>query len=257
VLSRPDDYFGQEEFSVKPGLHRAQAGEHDVVWWDPGALRLEVAGNFGLRQEEILAEGGPDDGLARYREWSDARDHATGEGQRMEFDLITPSTAAGAPPGFECRVEIDQSLARSGPSGARFGTLVHQVLRDVDFARAGADAEALARMHGRLLGATSEEVAAAAVAAQAVVQHPMIRRAQQAERCHREYPVMLRLEGNQMLEGVIDLAFLEKDGWTVVDFKSDTDLASHRAEYEKQLQWYGAALARITGRPVRGCILGV
>jgi ATP-dependent exoDNAse (exonuclease V) beta subunit len=112
-------------------------------------------------------------------------------------------------------------------------------------------------MHGRLLGATSEEIAAAAEAAQAAVAHPLIQRAQRAERCHREFPVMLRLEGNQLLEGIIDLAFLAQGIWTAVDFKSDVDLASRRAEYQKQLQWYGAALARITGQSVRGCILGV
>jgi ATP-dependent helicase/nuclease subunit A len=68
---------------------------------------------------------------------------------------------------------------------------------------------------------------------------------------------MLRLEDNRLLEGVIDLAFLEQGAWTVVDFKSDADLAVRRMEYEHQLQWYGAALARITGMPVHGWILGV
>ena len=68
---------------------------------------------------------------------------------------------------------------------------------------------------------------------------------------------MLRLEENRLLEGVIDLAFLEQGAWTVVDFKSDADLKARRADYRRQLQWYGAALARITGQPVRGWILGV
>jgi ATP-dependent exoDNAse (exonuclease V) beta subunit len=258
VLARPDDYIGHAEFSVKPGLHRAQAGGHDVVWWDPGALKLSAGGSFGLRQEEILAEGGPDDGLARYREWCRAREQTIAAGERMEFHLLTPSDAGGTPAGFDGPVEIDESLSRPGrPAGARFGTLLHLVLRDIELAGAGADAEALARMHGRLLGAEPEETEAAAQAARAALAHPLMERARKAERCHRELPVMLRLEENRMLEGVIDLAFLEQGAWTVVDFKSDADLKARRADYRRQLQWYGAALARITGQPVRGWILGV
>jgi ATP-dependent helicase/nuclease subunit A len=261
VLARPDDCFGQPEFSVKPGLHRAQAGEHEVLWWDPAALNLQVTANFGLRQEEILAEtspeGGDGDGLARYRAWCDARDQALAQGERAEFDLLTPSSAAAVPAGFVCEIEVDESLARPDRrSGRRFGTLLHQVLRDIDLA-GGTGAGVLARMHGRILGATPEEIEAAAEAAHAALAHPLLDRARSAERCHRELPVMLRLPENRFVEGVIDLAFEERGTWIVVDFKSGADLAAHRAEYELQLQWYGAALARITGRPVRGWVLGV
>src|SRR6185295_3256974 len=143
------------------------------------------------------------------------------------------------------------------PSGKRFGVLVHLVLRDIEFAAGGTGAEALARMRGRVLGATAEEVEAAAEAASAAMAHPLIVRAGKAERCHRELPIMLRLEENRLLEGVIDLAFFEQGSWTIVDFKSDADLKAKRIDYRRQLQWYGAALAKITGQPVRGCILGV
>jgi ATP-dependent exoDNAse (exonuclease V) beta subunit len=259
VLSRPDDFVGQPEFSVKPGLHRAQAGGHGVVWWDPGALRLNVGGNFGLRQEDILADAGPDDGLDRYHAWQRAREEAIERGEHPQFELLLPSEATGAPPaGFEGAIEIDESLARPGrPSGTRFGTLVHLVLRDIELTGGGAGAEALARMHGRVLGASPEEVEAAAEAARAAVAHPLIVRAAHAERCHRELPVMLRLEQNRLLEGVIDLAFLESGAWCIVDFKSDADLKAKRLHYRNQLQWYAAALAKITGQAVRGWVLGV
>jgi ATP-dependent exoDNAse (exonuclease V) beta subunit len=258
VLLRPDDFIGYPEFSVKPGLHRVQAGGHDVVWWDPGALRLNVGGNFGLRQEDILADAGPDDGLQRYREWKRSREDAVDRGERPEFELLLPSETSAAPPGFDGAIEIDESLARPGrPSGARFGTLVHLVMRDIDLMSAGAGAEGLARMHGRVLGATAEEADAAAEAARAAAAHPLIVRAGKAGRCHRELPVMLRLDENRLLEGVIDLAFLEDGAWTIVDFKSDADLKAKRAHYRRQLQWYGAALERITGQPVRGWILGI
>ena len=257
VLERPGDFVGHAEFSVKPGLHRARAGGHDVLWWDPATLKLAVGANFGLRQEDILADAGPDDGLERYHAWQQAREQAIAQGERMEYDVLTPSTAAGAPPAA-CEVSIEMLPSPADrPAGPRFGTLVHLVLRDLDLARAGAEAQALARMHGRVLGATAEETEAAAAAATAAAQHPLAARAGRAERLHRELPVMLRLEENRLLEGVIDLAFVENGVWHVVDFKSSADLKSHRAEYERQLQWYGAALSRITGLPVRGWVLGV
>src|SRR5207248_7950328 len=95
VIERPADFVGYPEFSVKPGQHRAQAGGHEVVWWDPGALRLNVGGNFGLRQEDILADAGPDDGLDRYHAWQRSRENAIDRGERAQFDLLLPSETSG------------------------------------------------------------------------------------------------------------------------------------------------------------------
>ena len=72
VLDRPLDYDRQEEFSVKPGLIRPEHGEHEVVWWDPSKLELNVEGGLGLHQKEILAEDGGAS-LATYREWERQR----------------------------------------------------------------------------------------------------------------------------------------------------------------------------------------
>jgi ATP-dependent helicase/nuclease subunit A len=60
-----------------------------------------------------------------------------------------------------------------------------------------------------------------------------------------------------MLEGVLDLAFLEDGSWTIVDFKSDADLEARRVKYERQLQWYVYALSRLTAQPVRGILLSI
>ena len=60
-----------------------------------------------------------------------------------------------------------------------------------------------------------------------------------------------------MLEGVVDLAFVEKGAWVVVDFKTDADLARAEEQYERQLQWYAYALAKLTGMKARGVLLGV
>ena len=60
-----------------------------------------------------------------------------------------------------------------------------------------------------------------------------------------------------MLEGTIDLAFLEGGVWTVVDFKTDADIGTKRQQYERQLQWYVYAISRVTGQPARGVLLSV
>jgi ATP-dependent exoDNAse (exonuclease V) beta subunit len=64
----------------------------------------------------------------------------------------------------------------------------------------------------------------------------------------------LRLEDGRLLEGVIDLAFVEQDRWVVVDFKSDS---LNAARYERQLQWYLYALSKLTGREAAGHLLRI
>jgi ATP-dependent helicase/nuclease subunit A len=82
-------------------------------------------------------------------------------------------------------------------------------------------------------------------------------RARAAARRHREYPVTLRLEDGKMLEGVVDLAFVEDGAWVVVDFKTDADGVERRTQYQRQLRWYAYALTRLTGMKSRGVLLGI
>ncbi len=59
-----------------------------------------------------------------------------------------------------------------------------------------------------------------ASAIEAALAHPLMARARAAARIHREYPVTLPLEqAGAILEGVIDLAFIENGAWVIVDFK--------------------------------------
>ena len=72
VLARPMDYDGQDLFSVRPGLVQPEAGEHEVVWWDPFKLKLGEEQSQTVWQDEVLkATLEPDGGasLAEYRAW--------------------------------------------------------------------------------------------------------------------------------------------------------------------------------------------
>ena len=91
--------------------------------------------------------------------------------------------------------------------------------------------------------------------------HPLLQRARSAvlsgARFHREYPVRLELASNKMLEGIVDLAFVENGSWVIVDFKTDAYVNDYRAQYERQLQWYAFALEQITGMRARAHLLAV
>jgi ATP-dependent exoDNAse (exonuclease V) beta subunit len=147
------------------------------------------------------------------------------------------------------------------PHGKRFGTLVHAVLATVELDADRAGVAAAAALQGRLLGATAEEVAAAADTTTHALAHPLLRRAADAARsgcCRRECPVGLQLDGGVMVEGVVDAVFLEeRQGWTVVDFKTDVEIAARLEEYRRQVGLYAEAVARATGTLARGVLLRV
>jgi ATP-dependent helicase/nuclease subunit A len=257
VVQRPLEYDGQEEFSVKPGLIRPEHGMHEVVWWDPSKLALNVDASLGLRQEKILAEDGGVS-LAAYREWQRERAALIETGATPQFRIFLASEAATLPPGDPIPVAIESVPRAEGrPSGRRFGTLVHAVMRDVALDSNGETIAKLVELNARSIGAPADEIAAARIAIEAALQHPFMIRARRATRVHREYPVTLALEDNMLLEGVIDLAFIEDGAWVVVDFKTDADSLDRRAQYQRQLQWYGHALARLTGLRAQGYLLAL
>ena len=229
-----------------------------MVWWDPAGLRLDVPHSFGLRQEDILSAepaARAQEGIARYRAWKEHRLDTLEKGQSPEFRVVSPTEGLEDPPErYPLHIMAGAAEGAQRPAGRQFGILVHAILRDLDL-RGGADQiAALARVHSRLLDTTEEETSAASAALEAVWSHPLLERARAAERCHRELPIQLRLEDGRLVEGVIDLAFVEHDRWVVVDFKTD---GGGLGRYERQLQWYLYGLARLTGLGAVGYLLGV
>ncbi len=259
VLERPLEYERQEEFSVRPGLVQIEHGQEllNVVWWDPSKLDLNVEGALGVRRNEILAEDGGVS-LAAYRAWQQERAQLLERGAKPQYRIFVPSQTTETPPSGAIAIATQFISKPEGrPGGRRFGTLVHSVLRDVSL-DAGRQAIAkLVELNARTMGAPAEEIEAACDAIEATLAHPLLARARSAPRCYREYPVTLKLEDNRLLEGVIDLAFVEDGLWTIVDFKTDADSYARRTQYERQLQWYGYALNQLTGMRARGWLLGV
>ena len=56
---------------------------------------------------------------------------------------------------------------------------------------------------------------------------------------------------------MVDAAFVEDGVWTVVDFKTDVELANRLDEYRRQVALYAAAIAGATGAPARGVLLQI
>ncbi len=263
VVERPLEYDRQEEFSVKPGLVRPEHGTHEVIWWDPSKLELNVTAGVGMRQEKILAEDGGAT-LATYREWQRERDALIAAGSQPQYRILLASQTSEQPPGDPISVTIERVAKAEGrPGGRRFGTLMHAVLRDIPFGAPEQNRDTISQLvvlHARSIGATAEEIAAANKSVEALLAHPLIARAQRAQRLHREYPVTLPLDGGALgtiVEGVIDLAFVEDGAWTIVDFKTDADTQERRGRYELQLRWYGYALEHLTGMRARAILFEV
>lgn len=240
--------------SVRPAEHRPEHGEHTVVWWDPAALRLGVDAKLGLATFEAL-KGTSDASLAPYREWQAERARGVERGKAPEFEIANPTDMPDAPPGIGVEVLWTPIAGGERPCGARFGTLVHLLLRD-----SVAHPESLertAQSYGRAFGAADDELAAAVAAARAALEHPLLERARSASRLLREAPVSLRIDEGHWMEGAIDLAFEDNGVWHIVDYKTDAPAGARLKQYQRQVAWYGAALNRVTGLPVRCYLLSL
>jgi ATP-dependent helicase/nuclease subunit A len=119
--------------------------------------------------------------------------------------------------------------------------------------------EQLAATEGRLLAATANDISAAADVVTGVLDSPLLARARSAAaagRCRRETPVTIMAGNGLMVEGIVDLAFQDGDRWTVVDYKTDRELATiGRERYRRQVALYASAIARATGTPCSGVVL--
>lgn len=271
VFARPTSASRGSGASVAPGLHAPRRGSHEVVWWDPAALPLDVDYDEGLRQTSILEadESGEvvQAGESAHEGWQRARRAALERGAVASLEVRsvtaiveTPDEATAAD-AREVRLERVSGKRRGRPGGKRFGTLVHAVLAVVDLEADASAVAAAVRSQGRLVGASEDELVAAESAAVAALAHPLLRRAARSEALRRETPVLFRRENAGLVEGVVDLAFREEQAggarWTVVDFKTDREIGTRQTEYEAQVRLYVDGISAATGEAADGVLLVV
>jgi ATP-dependent exoDNAse (exonuclease V) beta subunit len=259
--------------TVCPGLHvRRATGSADfsVVWWDPRALKLGAEAPLGIRRPELIVKDvAPDiveSGLAAYNSWRERRKQAIAAGSQSAVVVRTVTqsakTAGEAEPGSKLpSVEIvELPRAATRPSGRRFGALVHAVLASVPLDGDLSAIQSLATIHGRILGAPQEEIDSASETVQTALAHSIFdvaRKAAQRGRCRREVPIAWRDTNGLLIEGVVDLAFEQTEGWTVIDFKTDEEFRGNELAYRRQVGMYAAAIHAANGAEVSAVLLRV
>jgi ATP-dependent exoDNAse (exonuclease V) beta subunit len=150
--------------------------------------------------------------------------------------------------------------AVSRPTGRRFGALVHADLASVPLDGDLRMIQHLATVHGRVLGATQEEIEAASEAVHTALAHPLLKQARDAAqqgRCRREVPVVWHDTNGVLIEGVVDLAFEQADGWIVIDFKTDEEFRGNELAYRRQVEMYASAIQAAIGAPVSPVLMRV
>jgi ATP-dependent helicase/nuclease subunit A len=169
--------------------------------------------------------------------------------------------AAGHDAGRAGDVLVVDARGRERPGGARFGELVHAMLATAPLGADRSDLDALATVQGRILAAAQDEIAAAIDTVERVLAHDLLKRARAADArgaCRRETPVTCTMADGALVEGVVDLAFEEVGGWTIVDYKTDRELAASGEErYRRQVAFYASAVGQATGRAASAVLIRV
>jgi ATP-dependent exoDNAse (exonuclease V) beta subunit len=260
--------------TVCPGQHEFAASDapYSLVWWspEPAVLALGAQAPFGLRRDDLIVKDVAPAvlrrGLETYHAWKTGRDDAIAAAQRPSIEVMTATAAAAtealAPIGREIEVATENVTgSHPRPGGQRFGSLVHALIADMPLDVP--DTRTIARLaaaHGRVLGADGDEIAAAEGIVLRVLRHPVLQAAAHANRdgrCYREMPVTWRTDSGAIIEGFVDLAYVDGDGLVVVDFKTDRELDGAVDRYERQIRIYAAAIAAVTGRPARAVLMRV
>ena len=285
VLERPNNESAGPS-TVCPGLHTFANDEdasqaYAVVWWDPhegSGLILGEKPTFGVRGGDLIVKDVPKqtvaDGRSAYDRWRLSRADAKARGAAPSIVLETARAWAAdeqrvfplAAAARGVRI-VDLSEPRDDRSGgAAFGVLVHALLAQVSLvdgpaAEPAGRLRAIAAVEARVLGLTVEDAVAAADTVARVLRHDLLRRASDAARrgaCRRETPITLTLADGTLIEGVADLAFEEDGAWTVVDYKTDREIAASGEErYRRQVAIYASAIAQATGVPASGVLVRI
>ena len=289
---------GKYTFVDADGGSRPDGGDapYEVIWWDPNSLDLEVEPPPGIRREALIVKDVPESVLREGRqgyetwrarleativsgsapsvsvrtatEWAETEGTITAEAAKRlpssEQPGLFDEPLPGAPGRTEApmpAIEIVDAHRGDRPGGARFGELVHAVLASIALDADREAVRALTEVQARMLSAPADEIAAAVELVTRILAHELLGRARRAAAsglCRRETPLTLSLADGTLVEGVVDLAFEENGAWTIVDYKTDRELAAIGEDrYRRQVALYASAVAQATGKPAAGILIRV
>jgi ATP-dependent exoDNAse (exonuclease V) beta subunit len=254
VSTEGESLSGQWTFpgETLPRLFATGEGENRGVFVYRNVVSTTVEQDMPILPHETDFAVIPTDAatLRAYQTW-EAERHAVRArgGQPAALTTVTVLTEANTQePPVSRREGTRERSARY--AGLRLGRAVHAALR-----KQGSRTNAL--REGGLWNSAEQEEAKRLL--ESAMTSPVIVRAQGAREHFSELPFVLHYE-ERLLEGVIDLAFVEEEKWIVVDFKTDAvaeveAIEARASRYWPQLSLYALALEHLSGRSVKELIL--
>lgn len=242
-----------------------QAEEGAAGLWS-GSFSFQAGPAGPLPDDEAGAfAGAPPD-----RDESALLDHLIARRRRWDEDLKKAIAAAAVPGPYisagalaglagEPAPQVEQPFSLTDPAstltgdGTAFGSAFHRVMERLDLRRPlperlAAEASRAADYWGL---ENSDELIRLV---QKTLEHPLLLRARRAGRLFKELPFSYKFE-SLLVEGVVDLLFQEGEELVIVDYKTDAggeaELERRWTDYKYQGCVYAAAMAEITGRPVK------
>ncbi len=149
---------------------------------------------------------------------------------------------------------VPSFIAQEEMTPAARGTVTHRVLglMDMDLIRQGEYARALDVLEEKHLLTKEERKYVYIRWLKGYFESEWGRRMLRSSQVHREWAFNLTGERGTLIQGVIDLCYLDGDGWVLLDYKTDkAEDEEILSRYRLQMQWYKKALEKITGLPVK------
>ena len=234
-------------------------------FWRDLVVRLPAASDADVRIVDAETLPFPEEKSQRAELWALAGAEG-GDAVAARWEEERRELVAAAAERPRVPVSATRLAARTAPppavgldgAGRDFGSLVHRLLEWVPLEageepppeRVRAMADALAPAYG-LDDAAARRASDQVARALAL---PVLQRAGRAARVWREMRVWFS-DGENLVEGVVDLVFEEEGQLVIVDYKTDNvaeeQALVQAAHHAPQLQLYGRGLAQASGQPVR------
>ena len=192
-------------------------------------------GRHSLDLAELQPELG-EEAAARRAAWAGTARPALRPG------VLRPSAAAPAPPAAPLPPVALAAIARRRRIGSAAHARIAAALRGGARVEPGRDLDPAERTESATL-------------AERFLASPLGQRARAAAERLVEEPLTVALSGGGLLDGQLDLAFVDDGSWVVVDYKAGRpdrgDRYAERLEgYRRQVRLYAEALQRLSGRAV-------
>jgi len=154
---------------------------------------------------------------------------------------------------FTDEASVPEFMKPPGLSAARIGIAVHIALSKLDFSKDIPEQLDTMARDGHF--SLEERNAITVEWLESFAHSDLCRRMLLSQTVLREHSFVVRYfkHNPMLLQGVVDLAFIEDGGWVICDYKSDRapDAETLKERYGKQLKLYAEGLARVTKKPVR------